>query len=127
MNRRIRIYSHADFYRLPATGSAPKVGDIIRTNYGAGLATGYVVLRVTQNRDGYSFVCRTAAGSDSKNYYLNQYLLLGQRLVSGPYPPGSAGWHSNNGGLNLDGYDEIRIEQAALQQTLFDVDALTGA
>lgn len=121
MNRRIKIYTHADFYRLPVAGGIPNIGDTIRTNYGTGLATGYVVTLVAKKGDLYYFTCRRADEADNGNYYLNDYKLMGQRLVRGPWFPGSAGWHSNNGGLNGDGYDEIRVEKPAIQPMLFEL------
>jgi len=118
-------------YSIP--GDRPPVpGDIIRTNYGTGMAKGYRVVSVhvvTQDealdniggrrKGDYCFACDLPDGSH-KCFTLNGYELTpGGRLVSKPLPPNSAGFLSNGGGRDGDGRGEILIENRAPQGSLF--------
>lgn len=116
--------THEEFYQLPEAGRLPRVGDTIRVNYGSGLRVGYRVIGISPTgwSAGYSFVCLLADGSSREPLHLNGYqMVAGRCLRIRPYAPGTAGWLSNAGGWNGDGFDEIRIEQPALQPALFDL------
>lgn len=97
----------------------PSPGTIIRTNYGEGKQYGYCIKRVFRCSDGsYSFAC-CRADDQSGQYYLNDYRLINGRLLGRQQLPGTAGYLSNGGGRDGDGYDEITIETPALQPSLF--------
>ena len=122
--------THAEFYQLPPAGRIPRPGDAVRVNYGTGLYTGYVIEKVFEpdprqelgaypvhEPDTYGFQVRVnrADRQTTPPGWLNNYRLVGDRLVGRALPPGSCGYHSNGGGLDGDGRDEIRIERPARQ------------
>jgi len=109
------------FYQLPVAPRPPETGDLIRTNYGLGLSGGYRVQTVYYRGGVYSFTC-TQDHNPREQFYLNNYHFVAGRLVGTQVmSPGSSGWISIDGGLNSDGYTEIRIEQASLQPSLFSL------
>lgn len=99
----------------------PELGAIIRTNYGTGP---YRVIRIYRSEENeYFFVCHDADDPKGRRgeSYLNNYRIIDGRLLGRQQRPGTAGYLSNHGGLNGDGYDEIIIEAPAVQPTLFRV------
>lgn len=114
---------HKEFYtRYDLPGDiAPKPGDLIRVNYGIGLYHGYVIVSVRQQGSVYSFTCRSRREGDGQGgFYLNGYHLVDGRMIAlNPQKPDTAGWYSNGGGRDGDGFDEILIEERAAQGELF--------
>lgn len=94
-------------------------GTHIRTNYMAVGEVYYIVSKViVTGENEFSLVVRTP--NDKGPFWLNQYTIDGNRIrKTYAWSPGSAGYGSNHGGRNGDGYDEIEIMSPPLQPSLF--------
>lgn len=112
----------------------PTAGAIIRTNYNPP-SIRYRVIQTWIAPDGSaSFVCHLADDPSGKHgkYYVNNFRLVGARILGTCYAPGTAGWQAIYGEAHLhnpeagDGYAEVLLELHEEQMTLFAGDRASG-
>ena len=95
---------------LPLSADNPvNIGDTVRTSYSGP----YGVLSISNQGDVFSFVC-CEPGKPSDKRWLNNYQYIDDRLLGQKYEPNTAGYLSNGGGRDGDGYNEIFIVKRAL-------------